>query len=213
MLEALTTPRGTFERLDEIQLVDCREQYEWDAGRVEGAIHLPLNDDHGRRRLRPGYRQAGRRDLPQRQPQRARHHDAAGSRVRGLQPRGRHGGLGARGPARTQRPTARPAASPDVRTQAWRATGGARCRSPSYVVDHDLVHAELEQHERTSLRIVTAANAARDDERIAGRPSAVPRSANSPPIAVVVVHHRVQRVARIALQVGDLRRRVGYIRT
>jgi rhodanese-related sulfurtransferase len=44
MLEALTTPRGTFERLEDIQLVDCREQYEWDAGRVEGAIHLPLND-------------------------------------------------------------------------------------------------------------------------------------------------------------------------
>ena len=43
MLEALTTPRGTYERLDDIQLVDCREQYEWDAGRVEGAIHLPLN--------------------------------------------------------------------------------------------------------------------------------------------------------------------------
>lgn len=44
MLEALTTPRGTFERLADIQLVDCREQYEWDAGRVEGAIHLPLNE-------------------------------------------------------------------------------------------------------------------------------------------------------------------------
>lgn len=43
MVEALTTPRGAFERLDQIQLVDCREQYEWDAGRVEGAIHLPLN--------------------------------------------------------------------------------------------------------------------------------------------------------------------------
>ena len=43
MLEALTTPRGTFERLEEIQLVDCREQYEWDAGRVEGSIHMPLN--------------------------------------------------------------------------------------------------------------------------------------------------------------------------
>ena len=43
MLEALTTPRGTYKRLDDIQLVDCREQYEWDAGRVEGAIHLPLN--------------------------------------------------------------------------------------------------------------------------------------------------------------------------
>ena len=44
MIEELTTPRGTFERLDEIQLVDCREEYEWNAGRVEGALHIPLND-------------------------------------------------------------------------------------------------------------------------------------------------------------------------
>jgi rhodanese-related sulfurtransferase len=43
MLEELTTPRGTFERLDDIQLVDCREPYEWQAGRIEGAIHIPLN--------------------------------------------------------------------------------------------------------------------------------------------------------------------------
>jgi rhodanese-related sulfurtransferase len=43
MLEELTTPRGTFEHLDEVQLVDCREPYEWNAGRVEGAIHIPLN--------------------------------------------------------------------------------------------------------------------------------------------------------------------------
>ncbi|HZP90125.1 MAG TPA: rhodanese-like domain-containing protein [Actinomycetota bacterium] len=39
----LTTPRGVYERLDEIQLIDCREPYEWAAGRVEGAIHIPLN--------------------------------------------------------------------------------------------------------------------------------------------------------------------------
>jgi rhodanese-related sulfurtransferase len=44
MIEELTTPRGTFERLDEIQLVDCREDYEWDAGRVDGARHIRLND-------------------------------------------------------------------------------------------------------------------------------------------------------------------------
>ena len=43
MVEALTTPRGTFDKLDQIQLVDCREQNEWDAGRVEGAVHIPLN--------------------------------------------------------------------------------------------------------------------------------------------------------------------------
>jgi rhodanese-related sulfurtransferase len=29
--------------LSDIQLVDCREPYEWDAGRVAGAIHLPVN--------------------------------------------------------------------------------------------------------------------------------------------------------------------------
>jgi rhodanese-related sulfurtransferase len=44
MAQELNTPKGTFEHLAEIQLVDCRETYEWDAGRVEGAIHIPLND-------------------------------------------------------------------------------------------------------------------------------------------------------------------------
>jgi rhodanese-related sulfurtransferase len=40
----LSTPKGAYDELDRIQLVDCREQYEWDAGRVEGSIHIPLND-------------------------------------------------------------------------------------------------------------------------------------------------------------------------
>src|SRR2546428_12339407 len=40
----LTHVKGVFDHLGEIQLVDCREQYEWDAGRVDGAIHIPLND-------------------------------------------------------------------------------------------------------------------------------------------------------------------------
>ncbi|HZD79807.1 MAG TPA: rhodanese-like domain-containing protein [Actinomycetota bacterium] len=39
----LTTPKGVHEKLDRIQLVDCREPYEWNAGRIEGARHLPLN--------------------------------------------------------------------------------------------------------------------------------------------------------------------------
>jgi rhodanese-related sulfurtransferase len=43
MSEHLTTVKGVHEHLGEIQLVDCREQYEWDAGRVEGALHMPLN--------------------------------------------------------------------------------------------------------------------------------------------------------------------------
>jgi rhodanese-related sulfurtransferase len=41
--EALTDVHGVHERLAAIQLVDCRELYEWEAGRVEGAVHLPLN--------------------------------------------------------------------------------------------------------------------------------------------------------------------------
>ncbi len=43
MSEHLTHPKGVFEHLGQVQLVDCREQYEWDAGRIEGALHIPLN--------------------------------------------------------------------------------------------------------------------------------------------------------------------------
>lgn len=39
----LTTSKGLAEHLDEVQLVDCREPYEWQAGRIEGSIHIPLN--------------------------------------------------------------------------------------------------------------------------------------------------------------------------
>ena len=39
----LTTSRGLAEHLDEVQVVDCREPYEWVAGRIDGSIHLPLN--------------------------------------------------------------------------------------------------------------------------------------------------------------------------
>ena len=43
MGDDLTTVQGVHERLDEIQLVDCREPYEWEAGRIASAIHIPLN--------------------------------------------------------------------------------------------------------------------------------------------------------------------------
>ena len=43
MTDHLTSVKGVHDRLGQIQLVDCREQYEWDAGRVKGAVHLPLN--------------------------------------------------------------------------------------------------------------------------------------------------------------------------
>lgn len=39
----LSSPKGVFEHLEDVQLVDCREPYEWEAGRVEGAIHIQLN--------------------------------------------------------------------------------------------------------------------------------------------------------------------------
>ena len=39
----LTTARGLADHLDDVQVVDCREPYEWVAGRIEGSIHLPLN--------------------------------------------------------------------------------------------------------------------------------------------------------------------------
>jgi rhodanese-related sulfurtransferase len=43
MRDHLTDPKGVYEHLDEVQLVDCREHYEWHAGRIEQAIHVPLN--------------------------------------------------------------------------------------------------------------------------------------------------------------------------
>jgi rhodanese-related sulfurtransferase len=39
----LTTSSGLAERLHEVQIVDCREPDEWEAGRIEGSIHVPLN--------------------------------------------------------------------------------------------------------------------------------------------------------------------------
>lgn len=38
----LTKPRGLAERLDEVHVVDVREQSEWDAGHIEGSVHIPL---------------------------------------------------------------------------------------------------------------------------------------------------------------------------
>jgi rhodanese-related sulfurtransferase len=41
--DSLTDIRAVHDRMAEIQLVDCRELYEWEAGRIEGAVHIPLN--------------------------------------------------------------------------------------------------------------------------------------------------------------------------
>ena len=35
-------PEELAERLGEVQLIDVREQYEWDAGRIEGSRHIEL---------------------------------------------------------------------------------------------------------------------------------------------------------------------------
>ena len=43
MNEDLETVQGVHERLPDITLVDCREPYEWVAGRIDGAVHLPVN--------------------------------------------------------------------------------------------------------------------------------------------------------------------------
>ena len=39
----LSNVRDVHERLTQIQLVDVREPYEWEAGRVDGAVHIPVN--------------------------------------------------------------------------------------------------------------------------------------------------------------------------
>lgn len=39
----LSSVQGVHEQLDDIQLVDCREPYEWEAGRIAGAIHIQVN--------------------------------------------------------------------------------------------------------------------------------------------------------------------------
>jgi rhodanese-related sulfurtransferase len=35
--------KHVYDRREEVQIIDCREGWEWQAGRIEGAIHIPLN--------------------------------------------------------------------------------------------------------------------------------------------------------------------------
>lgn len=37
-------PRDAFHALDRVELVDVREQWEWDAGHIEEARHVPLGE-------------------------------------------------------------------------------------------------------------------------------------------------------------------------
>ncbi|HEY3210598.1 MAG TPA: rhodanese-like domain-containing protein [Actinomycetota bacterium] len=38
----MNDPRELFEKQDEIQILDVREPYEWDAGHIDGSVHIPL---------------------------------------------------------------------------------------------------------------------------------------------------------------------------
>jgi rhodanese-related sulfurtransferase len=38
----LNDPNELNERRDQVQILDVREPYEWDAGHIDGAVHIPL---------------------------------------------------------------------------------------------------------------------------------------------------------------------------
>jgi rhodanese-related sulfurtransferase len=41
-MEVHVSAREVFERKDEVQILDVREPSEWNEGRIEGAVHIPL---------------------------------------------------------------------------------------------------------------------------------------------------------------------------
>ena len=121
------------ERLAEIQLVDCRELYEWEAGRIDGAVYLPLNsimagagaDLPNDKPVAVICRSGNRSELATMMLQ-ARGFDA-------LQRRGRHGGLGRGGAPVHRRATVPPVASPERRSAFTPSAGRPATRRP-YVV-------------------------------------------------------------------------------
>jgi hydroxyacylglutathione hydrolase len=44
-IERITVP-GLYERADELQIVDVREEREWEAGHIPGSVHVPYHDIH-----------------------------------------------------------------------------------------------------------------------------------------------------------------------
>ena len=40
----MTDLRTVYEEREDVQILDVRELYEWNAGRIEGAVHVPLNE-------------------------------------------------------------------------------------------------------------------------------------------------------------------------
>jgi rhodanese-related sulfurtransferase len=41
-------PRDVYEQLHRLQLIDVRQAYEWQAGRIEAARHIPMGEIPGR---------------------------------------------------------------------------------------------------------------------------------------------------------------------
>jgi rhodanese-related sulfurtransferase len=37
-------PRTTYERRNEVQILDVREADEWASGHIDGAVHIPMNE-------------------------------------------------------------------------------------------------------------------------------------------------------------------------
>jgi rhodanese-related sulfurtransferase len=42
--ETTMDPRETYDRRDELLLLDVREPHEWDAGHIAGALHIPMGE-------------------------------------------------------------------------------------------------------------------------------------------------------------------------
>lgn len=40
----ITRPKGCWESRDQVQILDVREDWEWDAGHIDGSRHIPLNE-------------------------------------------------------------------------------------------------------------------------------------------------------------------------
>lgn len=38
----MNDPRELYEKQDQVQILDVREPYEWEAGHIDGALHVPL---------------------------------------------------------------------------------------------------------------------------------------------------------------------------
>lgn len=43
----LSSPKGVYDEIEAIQIVDVREPYEWEAGHIEQAVHVVLSDIMG----------------------------------------------------------------------------------------------------------------------------------------------------------------------